>query len=143
MDGESGKAKKIIVQVKSGHVGAKDIRELQAVVEREGAAIGAFLTLEEPTRPMREEAVAGFYEPPVVTGRYFPRIQVPTIADLLAGRELEYPKLVPATFKRAPASIGSPSRRNCGETGEGLEVEFTGVKIGHHYSGVAALRLTG
>lgn len=69
---------KAIVQVKSGKVQAKDIRELKAVIEREKALIGTFLTLEEPTRNMVEEAVqAGFYKTDI------PKIQILTIKDVL------------------------------------------------------------
>jgi hypothetical protein len=41
------------------------IRDLRGVVEREGAGIGLFLTLAEPTKPMITEAAgAGQYELP-------------------------------------------------------------------------------
>ena len=39
-DDNSGKAKKIVVQVKSGHVSSSQIRDLKGVLEREKAAIG-------------------------------------------------------------------------------------------------------
>jgi hypothetical protein len=51
------KTKKIIVQAKSGHVNREHIRDLKAPVETERATIGAFLTLEPPTRPMILEAL--------------------------------------------------------------------------------------
>ena len=57
----TGKAKTIIVQVKSGHVTASQIRDLKGVMQREKAEIGAFITMEKPTGPMEKEAVsAGF-----------------------------------------------------------------------------------
>ena len=63
-DDNSGKAKKIIVQVKSGHVTASQIRDLKAVVDREKAVIGVFITLEAATKPMKQEALAaGYYSP--------------------------------------------------------------------------------
>lgn len=76
-----------IVQVKSGGVQAKDIRELKAVIEREKALIGIFLTLEESTRNMREEAIqSGFYK----TG--IPKIQILTVKDILEnGRKPNIP----------------------------------------------------
>ena len=41
-----------------------DIRDFSHVIEREKAAVGLFITLEEPSGPMRKEAAtAGFYEP--------------------------------------------------------------------------------
>ena len=57
-DDNSGKYKQVIIQVKSGHVKAGDIRDLKGVLEREQAAIGALLTLKPPTKPMRDEALA-------------------------------------------------------------------------------------
>jgi len=102
-DDNSGKAKSIIVQVKSGHVSASHIRDLKGVLEREKAQIGVYITLEEPTRPMIEEAVtAGFYEPEHFPGDYYPRMQILTIQDLLNGKQVEYPRHAPvATFKKA------------------------------------------
>jgi len=102
-DDLSGKAKKIVVQVKSGHVSVPQIRDLNGVLKREKAAIGAFVTLKEPTRPMlREAATAGFYEPEYLCENRFPRLQILTIEELLAGKKVEYPRLGPAaTFKKA------------------------------------------
>ena len=102
-DDNSGKFKKVIIQVKSGHVKAGDIRDLKGVLEREQAPIGALLTLKPPTKPMREEAMAaGFYEPEFFPGHRFLRLQILTIAELFAGKELEYPHFAPAgTFKKA------------------------------------------
>lgn len=109
-DDQSGKAKKIVVQVKSGHVTVSQIRDLKGVVEREKAVIGAFITLQSPTRAMmREAATAGFYEPEHFTGRRFPRIQILTIEELLNGRQLEYPRVgVPATYKQAQRRSKGP-----------------------------------
>jgi len=106
VDDLSGQAKKIIVQVKSGHVKAGDIRDLKGVLEREKAAIGAFIALEEPTSPMKTEAVsAGFYESALkmegASAEKFPKIQILTIADLLDGKKLQFPRHNIATFKQA------------------------------------------
>jgi hypothetical protein len=74
-----GKAKQVIVQVKSGYVGVNHLhrsRPERDVIEREKAAIGALIILREPTRPMlREAATAGFYESKDFPGRY-PRVFV-------------------------------------------------------------------
>jgi site-specific DNA-methyltransferase (adenine-specific) len=110
IDDKSGKAKRVIVQVKSGHVTVSQIRDLKGVIEREKAAIGAFITLTEPTAPMiKEAAAAGFYEPEFFPGQQFPRVQILTIADLLADKNLSYPRLAPnATFKKAPRQTKGP-----------------------------------
>ncbi len=106
VDDMSGQAKKIVVQVKSGHVKVGDVRDLKGVMEREKAAIGCFITLEESSGPMRTEAVsAGFYESALKlegkSAEKFPRIQILTIAELLAGKKLEFPRHNIATFKKA------------------------------------------
>jgi site-specific DNA-methyltransferase (adenine-specific) len=100
-DDKSGQAKQVIVQVKSGHIGVNHVRDLKGVIEREKAALGALITLREPTKPMLTEAAsAGFYEPKDFPGRY-PRLQILTIAELLAGKKLEYPAHRVETFAKA------------------------------------------
>ena len=102
-DDNSGKAKTVVVQVKSGHVNAAYVRDLSGVLEREKSPIGVLITLEKPTRPMIQEAAAGgFYEPEHFPGHQYPRLQILTIQELLEGKEAEYPRMAPpATFKRA------------------------------------------
>ena len=115
-DDNSGKAKRIIVQVKSGHVRRDQIATLKGDMEREKAEIGLFITLEEPTEPMRQEAVsAGFYESEHFPGQLYPRVQILTIESLLTGEAgAEYPRVAPAgTFQRAPRQ-----RRSQGSQGE-------------------------
>ena len=116
---DDGPYQKIIVQVKSGHVNAPMVRDLKGVMPREKAALGCFLTLKPPTRPMKEEAAAaGFYVPDQFPELRFPRLQILTIAELFAGRQLEYPRWVPPkTFKKA-------ARRRKGPTPEQQQNEF-------------------
>jgi DNA modification methylase len=100
MDDASGKAKRAIVQVKSGHVKSGDIRDLRGVIDREGAALGIFITLESPSRDMQAEAAAtGFYHSPGWEQDY-PKLQILTIADLLGGDEVKMPPTA-QTFKSA------------------------------------------
>jgi site-specific DNA-methyltransferase (adenine-specific) len=100
IDDHTGKAKRIIVQVKSGKVKSGDIRDLVGTVEREQAAMGVFITLEPPTREMEKEAVsAGFYHSPG-WGRDYPRIQIRTIEELLDGKGIEMPPSS-VTFRQA------------------------------------------
>ena len=103
-DDNSGKPKRIIVQVKSGHVNRSQIATLKGDMEREKAEIGLFVTLSPPTGPMRQDAIAaGFYEPQHFPGQQFPRVQILTIEELLSGKTAEYPRHAPeATFRRAP-----------------------------------------
>lgn len=91
-DKSEGHYEKIVVQVKSGHVGVKDIRELRDVVTKQKAAIGVFITLEEPTSEMmREVKATDPYISPLWKHEY-PKIQTLTIEQLLKG---ERPKTPP------------------------------------------------
>ena len=55
IDGPRRTPQKVVVQVKGGGTQVRDIRDLKGVVEREKAALGLFISLQEPTRNMREE----------------------------------------------------------------------------------------
>lgn len=100
VDDATGKSKRVIVQVKSGHVKSGDVRDLVGTVQREQAAIGVFITLEPPTRDMKTEAAsAGLYHS-VGWGRDYPRIQILSIAELLQGAEVKMPPQH-GTFKSA------------------------------------------
>jgi len=46
-DEANGKAKQIVIQVKSGHVKSGDVRDLKGTIEREKAAMGVLITLED------------------------------------------------------------------------------------------------
>ena len=95
--------RKIVVQVKSGKVSVRDIRELKSVVETQDAVIGIFITLNPPTQPMvKEAATAGRFQWLHVTHTTYPKIQIRTIEELLAGNSIEYPQTpVDVTFRRA------------------------------------------
>ena len=103
-DDNSGKPKRIIAQVKSGHVNRGMIATLKGDMEREKADLGVFITLQPPTEPMRQEALsAGIYTPEVFPDQQHPRVQILTIDDLLAGATVSYPRGgAPATFRQAP-----------------------------------------
>ena len=103
-EGDNRETKQIIFSVKAGKLHAPYVRDLRGVIERENAAIGVLLTLDEPTRAMRTEAAsAGFYESP--WGKHW-RLQILTIEDLLTGKTLDRPPVqASVTFKRAPKAI--------------------------------------
>ena len=94
---------KIVVQVKSGKVSVRDIRELKSVVETQDAVIGVFITLNPPTQPMvKEAATAGRFQWLHVTHTTYPKIQIRTVEELLAGNGIEYPQTpIDVTFRRA------------------------------------------
>jgi DNA modification methylase len=98
------KTKQVVLQVKAGHVSVRDVRDLRGVLDREKAEIGVLISLEEPTKPMRREAAdTGFYRSPGYHKDY-PRLQLLTIAELLAGGGIDMPppRQTNVTFKKAP-----------------------------------------
>ncbi len=112
-DDNSGKAKRVIVSVKGGGVNVSQIRDLGHVVEREKAAIGIFLTLEKPTKPMIEEAIGkGFYHSEG-WNRDYQRIQIPTVEEILAGKLPNLPPNID-TFKKAGKVESSANEQNQG-----------------------------
>lgn len=103
-DDASGKTKQILISVKGGNIALSMVRDLAWVVEREKAAIGVFITLKEPTKPMRMEAAsAGTYYSPGWNKTY-PKLQILTVKELLDGKGIAYPPAgqVNVTFKTAP-----------------------------------------
>ena len=111
VDGPKRKMEKAVVQVKSGKVSSPHIRDLKGTMEREKAAMGLFITLEESTREMEREAVsAGFYKSEIWQ-RDFPKMQIRTVGELLEGKEFEIPSQ-PSGYKAAPRV-----RRREGEQG--------------------------
>jgi len=105
---EKGSAKRVIVSVKGGeNVGVSMLKDLIATVQREKAAVGLFVTLTKPTRPMTIEAAsAGFYESPM--GVSYPRIQILTVEGLMNGSERPaYPLSQSGglTFKRTKVEV--------------------------------------
>lgn len=74
----------VILSVKGGKLRPTDVRDLRGVMEREGSAMAGFLSLQEPSKKMREEAAeAGMYEYGGVT---YPRMQLLTVGDILEGK---------------------------------------------------------
>ncbi len=101
-EGDPADIKQIILSVKAGHTSVAHVRDLRGVLDREKAQIGVLITMEQPTKPMREEAAsAGFYQSPWGT---HPRLQILTVEELLDDRRIDAPPLgqVSRTFKKAP-----------------------------------------
>jgi len=110
-DPRAAKPEQIIVQVKGGKTGVKDVRDLRGVLAREDAALGVLISLQPPTSNMEAEAAsAGFYTGKGASGgegRRFPRIQLRTVKELMEGKGIERPSSVASldeTFKKAPKS---------------------------------------
>jgi site-specific DNA-methyltransferase (adenine-specific) len=88
-----------VISVKGGGIKSGDVRDLKGTMEREKAALGLFLTLNEPTREMEKEAAsAGFYE---TGGKKVPRLQILTAAQILDSRRPQVPFGFTEGFKKA------------------------------------------
>jgi hypothetical protein len=106
-----GATRQIILSVKAGKLHAPYVRDLRGVVEREKAAIGVLITLDEPTKAMRTEAAsAGFYKSPWGT---HPKLQIVTVGDLLNGKKLDAPpsRQTSVTYKRAPKVLSKAAEQ--------------------------------
>jgi len=66
---------------------ATHVRDLRGVIDREKAEIGVLISMQPPTGTMDK----------------FPRLQILSIAELLEGKKIDYPRYSSdATFKKAP-----------------------------------------
>ena len=84
-EGDNINLQKIVVQVKGGHVNPQQVRDLIGTVQSSKSAMGIFITLNEPTEPMKQAAMeAEYYESPT-WGHKYPKIQIITIKELLSG----------------------------------------------------------
>ena len=110
IDGPRRTSHKIVVQVKGGRVSSPQVRDLKGVVEREKAALGLFVSLDQPTRDMRTEAASGGFFHSDIWQRDYPKIQLRTISDLLEGSDFEIPPH-PSMFQTAPRVRRSQGRQ--------------------------------
>jgi site-specific DNA-methyltransferase (adenine-specific) len=80
-----------LVSVKGGALNPGFVRDLRGTVEREQADLGAMITLQTPTAGMTQEARAAANYVHPATGTTYPKLQVITVAALLAGEKLAMP----------------------------------------------------
>ena len=110
LDGPRRTPHKVVVQVKGGHVSSPQMRDLKGVVEREKAALGLFISLEEPTRDMRTEVASGGLFHSDLWDRDYPKIQIRTVAEMLEGNDFELPPR-PAAYQPAQRVRRSQGRQ--------------------------------
>jgi site-specific DNA-methyltransferase (adenine-specific) len=97
-----GKLERVLVSVKSGHVNRAHIGELRGTLDREKAAIGVFVTLEEPSKPMLHEATEAGYWHSDVWNRDYQRIQILSIRELLEeGKRPDLPAFKHQPYQKA------------------------------------------
>ncbi|MDR1543611.1 MAG: restriction endonuclease [Prevotellaceae bacterium] len=84
-------SKDVLFSVKSGKVDVAQIRDFRGTIEREGAALGFFITLQNPTKPMLQEARdAGQFNNPLID-RKIDKIQIVTIEQILKKERMSLP----------------------------------------------------
>jgi site-specific DNA-methyltransferase (adenine-specific) len=90
----------VTVSVKGGgQINPSMVRDLRGTVERRGSELGLLILLTPPTKGMVEEANhSGSYTHPM-TGQTYPRIQLTTIDQLLAGIKPKLPTPVNPYFE--------------------------------------------
>lgn len=137
---------KIIVSVKGGqNVGPEMIAALHGTVEREDAQLGVFVTLVDPTPRMRQDAAgSGFVQ--TAQGRY-QRIQIATVADLLAGKGPPLPEPIESDAFRFPLRPVRPQAAVEPELQLSLQLPIPGGKtkskdVEQHFSGRVLARMT-
>lgn len=92
----------VIISVKSGNIGRKEVAQLHGDVEREGAACGILITRHEPTKPMLVEAKeAGKFKPEMY--QPFDRLQIVTVQEILDGARMNLPLVEEVTKKAQKA----------------------------------------
>ena len=108
--GTGNRDSQIILSVKGGeNLHLAEVRDLRGVVEREHAEIGVLISFAEPTKKMRVEAAdAGLYRPK--WGGEYPRLQLLTVAELLKGARIDYPRSPGINRTLAPVRRSKPRR---------------------------------
>ncbi|MGI8697631.1 MAG: DNA methyltransferase [Mycobacteriales bacterium] len=86
---------RVLASVKGGKtITPQFVRDLLGTVQTQKAQMGVLITMAEPTRGIRDAIDHGGSYTWPVNGENFPRVQVLTIAELLAGKR----PLMPTTF---------------------------------------------
>ncbi len=97
-----GKKETVLVEVKSGHVNVKNLREFIHVVKKQKASMGALVCFKEyVTKPMLSAAKDEGYFAREFFGTTYDKIQIITVDDLLDGETVKRPTSTKETFKAA------------------------------------------
>jgi hypothetical protein len=122
---EKDKIKKAIISVKGGHnANFSMIRDLAHVIDREKSDIGVFISIDQPTRPMIEEAaMMGFYHSPL--GTDYPRIQILTVAQIMGGKKPDIPPWIAPMPKQSKNAVITPSTMQLKLGTESADIEIS------------------
>mgnify|MGYP001267728620 CR=1 FL=1 len=100
---DEGRIGQVLVSVKGGAtVQPTMFRDLRGTVDRERAEMGILITMAKPGPGIRDEAAqSGSYES-ALTGQSYPRLQVITVADLMAGKRPNMPTAILPYLRAKP-----------------------------------------
>jgi len=111
---QADKKETVLIEVKSGNVNVKNMREFCDVIKNEKASAGVFVCFQEQvTNPMQIRAKEEGYYNKELFGTTYDKIQIITVEDLLHGLRPNFPKSTEGTFKKAQRK----------ETGDGTKQE--------------------
>jgi site-specific DNA-methyltransferase (adenine-specific) len=93
MSMSAAEVRKIILQVKSGRVSIKDLKELHSTIEANHAIAGILITLYPPTSDMEKFAHSqGIFKNPI-TGQNIERLKIVTIQQMMDGARMALPMI--------------------------------------------------
>jgi site-specific DNA-methyltransferase (adenine-specific) len=101
----------VLIEVKSGNVNVKNVREFIQVVNKRKSDLGVFVCFKEQvTQPMLKEAKQQGYFDEKHFGNRIDKIQILTVDDLLEGKEINLPVGLykKTTFKEASKKESTP-----------------------------------
>jgi hypothetical protein len=101
---------RILVSVKGGTIGPEYVRELDGTLAAQGAQLGIFVTLKEPTRGVTDAINHGGTYTHPANGQKYPRLQHLTIRELLEGKR----PVVPSTERPYIAAERATQRGDSG-----------------------------
>lgn len=106
-----GNSDRVLVSVKGGSTNPGHVRDLIGTVESQRAAMGVFVCMDQPTKRMTEAANhSGTYNHPA-NGQPFPKVQIVTVADLLAGKRPKMPQALLPYFQAQPRGAEAQTER--------------------------------
>lgn len=88
---QDGRKTHVLLQVKSGKLHLREVRELRGTIERENAPIGVLVTMQEDLSKemIREATRAGFMSG--ANGIQYPKLQILTMAQIFNGEGIRAP----------------------------------------------------
>jgi len=104
------KTKTVVISVTAGVPSLAHVKDLVGALKREQAEIAVLVTVAEPSKQvMKAAAEAGFYLSPQ-EGRGYRRLQILSLAEVLAGAAIDCPRTSRGTPKSDIAPARSPLR---------------------------------